>query len=90
MSFPPCFADDESPVIGNCTDVYSNVTNAVDYLLPQATDNVGVTETNVTLPPGSVFPEGTTEVSMVVSDAAGNIATCNFNVTVSGEFFFSL
>ncbi|XP_071810840.1 uncharacterized protein [Apostichopus japonicus] len=82
-SFTVSIYDDESPVIGNCTDVYSNVTNAVDYLLPQATDNVGITETNVTLPPGSVFPEGTTEVSLVVSDAAGNIATCIFNVTVS-------
>jgi hypothetical protein len=34
-------------------------------------------------PSGSVFPAGTTAVTCTATDAAGNIATCGFNVTVN-------
>jgi hypothetical protein len=35
-----------------------------------------------TPPSGAVFPEGTTAVSCVATDADGNISQCSFNVTV--------
>ncbi len=53
----------------------------VDYQL-FATDNCQTVVTIVTPPPGSFFDIGTTEVSAVATDVAGNADTCNFNVTV--------
>jgi protocatechuate 3,4-dioxygenase beta subunit len=37
------------------------------------------------LPSGSVFPVGTTTNTFVVTDAAGNTATCSFDVTVTDD-----
>eukprot|EP00042_Codosiga_hollandica_P058962 m.896514 g.896514 ORF g.896514 m.896514 type:complete len:2070 (+) comp60012_c0_seq1:33-6242(+) len=50
-------------------------------------DNVGVTSaTYITSPTGYVngarFPLGTTQIQFIASDAQGNFATCNFNVTI--------
>ncbi|MFG6494570.1 HYR domain-containing protein [Fictibacillus sp. UD] len=38
-------------------------------------------------PPGSLFPFGTTTVTCTATDAAGNIATCSFTVTVVEQRF---
>src|SRR5690606_35134783 len=37
------------------------------------------------LPSGSEFPIGTTTNTYVVTDAAGNTATCSFTITVTDE-----
>lgn len=50
-----------------------------------ANDNCTITDITVTegIESGGEFPVGTTTVTVVVSDAAGNTATCSFNVTVA-------
>lgn len=57
----------------------------VDFTAPTGTDNCDdVTVTLVTpLGPGDFFPVGTTNVGYIVEDAAGNISSCSFNVTVN-------
>lgn len=82
VSYFVLVSDREPPTVVTCEDVFSNSTNAVDYDLPTATDNVGVTEMEASMPPGSVFQEGVTEVFVTFSDASNNNATCAFNVTV--------
>jgi hypothetical protein len=61
---------------GNCGAV-------VTYTV-QTNDNcTGTTLTQTTgLPSGAVFPAGTTTNTFIVTDAAGNTATCSFTVTV--------
>lgn len=56
----------------------------VTYNAPASTDNCTVQSTVQTagLPSGSVFPLGVTTNTFVVTDAAGNTATCSFNVTI--------
>lgn len=57
----------------------------VNYTTPVAIDNCpGVTTTQTAgLPAGSTFPVGTTVNTFTATDAAGNTATCTFNVTVN-------
>src|SRR5690606_7444886 len=43
-------------------------------------DNVGVTYSHQ---PGSIFPAGTTEITVTASDEAGNESICTFNVIVT-------
>ena len=75
------------PVIANCpTDIMQTVavgqtTAAVTWIPPTATDNV--TPTNqitmvTTHTSGQQFPVGTTAVSYIFRDLAGNEATCTF------------
>jgi uncharacterized repeat protein (TIGR01451 family) len=54
------------------------------YITPVGTDNCGGATTSRTagLESGSVFPIGTTTVTYTVVDAAGNTASCSFQVTV--------
>jgi hypothetical protein len=66
-----------------------NATNAngavVNYTLPVATDNCG-TANVVSIPAsGSVFAIGTTTVSSVATDAAGNQTISTFDVVVAGS-----
>ena len=63
---------------GDCSAV-------VTYTTPVGTDNcTGATTTQTAgLPSGSAFPVGTTTNTFVVTDAAGNTATCSFDVTVN-------
>jgi hypothetical protein len=49
-----------------------------------ASDNVGVTSFSCSMASGSVFPVGKTTVKCDASDAAGNLATASFDVTVLG------
>ncbi|MBS1746371.1 MAG: HYR domain-containing protein, partial [Bacteroidetes bacterium] len=47
--------------------------------------NGGITITQTSgLPSGSIFPMGTTTNSFNLADESGNIATCSFNVTITG------
>ncbi len=57
----------------------------VDYPAPTVSDCSDVT---ITTSPdsGSVFPVGTTTVSVTATDAAGNQSTCSFTVTVLYNF----
>ncbi len=59
---------------------------AVDYSSPTATDNCS----NVMITPskasGSVFPLGTTTVTLTATDGANNQTTCSFTVTVLYNF----
>ncbi|GHC56745.1 HYR domain-containing protein [Ulvibacter litoralis] len=54
-----------------------------EALLNFAFNTSGVTPTQTAgLPSGATFPVGTTTNTFVVTDAAGNTATCSFDVTV--------
>ena len=63
---------------GDCSAV-------VTYTTPVGTDNcTGATTTQTAgLASGSAFPVGTTTNTFEVTDAAGNTATCSFDVTVN-------
>ncbi|GEM_PF-919552 len=80
--------DTEAPVITCLDDIIVNIaaTDAdptVDYETPVGTDNVNaITSQTEGLSSGSQFPEGTTLNTFVARDAAGNSASCSFNVTV--------
>ena len=82
------------PVIANCpTDITQIVaagqTSAtVIWTPPTATDNVTPTD-QITMvathAPGGQFPVGTTTVTYIFMDQAGNDATCSFNIIVQGN-----
>jgi hypothetical protein len=47
-----------------------------------ASDNCSGVQVEASIPSGTFFPVGTTSVTLTATDAAGNTATCSFNVTV--------
>ena len=57
----------------------------VSYVPPFGNDNCAVATTVQTsgLSSGSLFPVGTTTNTFVVTDTAGNVDSCSFNVTVT-------
>ncbi|RKE98314.1 HYR domain-containing protein [Ichthyenterobacterium magnum] len=79
--------DTENPVV-TCPDdiVQSNDSGSCDAVvtfMASATDNCpGVTTSSVPAS-GSVFPLGTTEVTVTATDASGNTDVCTFNVTIN-------
>ncbi|MCO6492278.1 MAG: HYR domain-containing protein, partial [Phaeodactylibacter sp.] len=81
--------DGSAPSFVNCpadiivsTDVGQCEAN-VNFPTPIAEDACGVTVTQTGgLPSGSMFPVGTTTIEFTATDAAGNSATCTFDVTV--------
>ena len=88
--------DTIDPVIASCpTDIMQTVaagqtTAAVTWTPPTATDNITPTDQItmfVTHNIGQQFPVGTTPVSYIFRDLAGNEATCSFNVIVQSELF---
>eukprot|EP00667_Euglena_gracilis_P000080 EG_transcript_80 len=86
-TFTVTIADMEKPSLA-CPANLSTVTDPglpsanVSWATPTPTDNVNVTSLTVTAGPGSRFLAGTTAVTYQARDAAGNLATCTFNVTV--------
>ena len=81
--------DNEAPVIIACPSDTTVSTDplicgaVVNWTLPTASDNCpGVTLTS-THNSGDLFPTGTTTVTCTATDAAGNTATCSFDVTVT-------
>ncbi len=65
---------------GNCSGVATFAPTATD----NCTSNVAVVQTSGPAS-GSVFSLGSTPVSFSATDAAGNMATCSFNVIVSDD-----
>jgi len=59
-----------------------NVNGAPVTYTATASDNVGVTSSSCTPTSGGFFPIGTTTVNCTASDAAGNVGTASFIVTV--------
>jgi hypothetical protein len=82
-------ADAIDPVINNCpTDITvsndaGDCSATVAWTAPTATDNSGSVTLTSNFDPGAVFPVGTTLVTYTATDAAGNMTTCSFNVTVT-------
>jgi PKD repeat protein len=80
--------DTTAPVItcpANIVAVYNPaVCGATINYNVHATDNFSTPVVTITngLASGSVFPLGTTTVTAIATDAAGNTATCSFTVTV--------
>jgi hypothetical protein len=64
--------------VGNDPDQCSAVVN----FSIGATDNCPGVSVQATPPSGSVFPVGSTAVTVSATDASGNTASCTFNVTV--------
>lgn len=86
-SFTVTVTDAEDPVILCQGTVFAGCDTVVNYPLPTATDNCsGVTVNLVSGPAsGDVFTQGTTTVTYEAEDAAGNTASCSFNVIVDVE-----
>ena len=89
-SFDVTVNDTENPAITCPADITTSndpgdCSAVVTYTTPVGTDNcTGVTTTQTAgLPSGSTFPVGTTTNTFEVTDAAGNTATCSFDVTVN-------
>jgi len=85
--FTVTVVDNEAPIIDECPNeiIVSNDPGAcgalVTWTMPFASDNCGVTVTS-SHNSGDFFPIGTTTVIITATDAAGNVATCEFFVTV--------
>jgi hypothetical protein len=83
--------DNELPQIIFCPTNLSIPANpalcgaVVNFIPPSATDNCPGVSSSLTqgLPPGSVFPIGTTVVEYTFADASGNTVSCSFTVTVT-------
>lgn len=74
--------DTEAPVFTSCpTDIFS-CDPVQSWTMPTANDNCAVDTITGTHASGSTFPVGTTTVVYTATDAAGNTATCSFDVTI--------
>ena len=90
-SFTITVSDDDAPTISGCPSSISvgntsgQCSATVNWSAPTATDNCpGVTVALTSgQSPGSTFSLGTVAIQYTATDAAGNTALCNFNVTVS-------
>src|SRR5207244_3249363 len=89
-SFTVTVNDSEPPVIACPTNIVANVdaslcSAVVTYSAPVGTDSCAGAVTTQTggLASGSAFPVGVTTNVFLVTDAAGNTATCSFTVTVN-------
>ena len=90
--------DDTPPVVTGCPTerraTASPGTNSavVFWTEPTATDDSGATPTRTrSHAPGDSFNVGTASVVYTFSDAAGNVATCIFNVVVESgilQFYY--
>ena len=87
-SFDITVEDTEAPVVVCPSDILVTFDNrdcdaVVTWDDPTVSDNCpGATITNSTHSSGEAFMLGTTEVAYEVTDAAGNVSTCSFEVTV--------
>ena len=87
-SFTVTIIDNEKPTIVCPKNVLTNTTVpgsssvVVNYDAPVIADNCPGSTVVCTPPSGAVFPVGDTMVTCVVTDAAGNSASCSFTVTV--------
>lgn len=80
--------NDTTPPVISCpasTTVTANLGSnsaVVSYPAPTATDNCSVPTTSCSPPSGSSFPVGATTATCTATDTAGNMANCQFTVTV--------
>ncbi len=81
--------DTIAPQISCPSDIIQSVdtdlsTAIITYTLPVSIDNCSNTTVTQTagLPSGSEFPIGTTTIAFEVTDIAGNIATCSFDIII--------
>src|SRR5206468_3839038 len=89
-TFTVTVVDNQAPTIICPADISqdndaNNCGAIVNYIAPVGADNcLGATTAQTAgLASGSLFPVGVTTNTFVVTDAAGNTATCSFTVTVS-------
>lgn len=81
--------DNEAPVIIACPADTSVSTDplicgaVVNWIVPNASDNCPGVIMTATHNSGDLFPTGTTTVTYTATDAAGNTATCSFDITVN-------
>jgi hypothetical protein len=84
----PCFPDKTAPKFTGCpasmtvTTTATATTAAATWTAPIATDSCSSVTVTSNYQPGAVFAVGTKTVQYIARDAAGNSATCTFNVTV--------
>ncbi|MBI1223659.1 MAG: HYR domain-containing protein [Bacteroidetes bacterium] len=80
--------DNQPPIITACPPDLNVQAQAigcqavVDWNPAVAVDNCGATTQSFSIPSGSLFSIGSTSVTVVVTDASANTATCQFTVTV--------
>ncbi len=92
-SFNITVVDVAPPVFDNCpSDILQvapppNCEDIVIFSTPTASDNCpGVTVVQTQgLPSGSLFPVGISTIEFTATDAAGNSATCTFDITISED-----
>ncbi|MFT4637746.1 MAG: hypothetical protein ACI8T1_001056 [Verrucomicrobiales bacterium] len=90
FSVPVPAPDTTNPVIsgipGNIVtvpDTLGGTSAVVSWIEPTATDNVGIISLTSTHGSGDTFPAGTTTVVYTATDAAGNLSTASFTITVT-------
>jgi len=86
-SFDVIVEDNEDPTITCPTDVTISTAPGTceataNWTVPAGSDNCSGATVTGTANPGDTFPKGTTTVTYTVTDAAGNTATCAFDVIV--------
>ncbi|MEL6864502.1 MAG: HYR domain-containing protein, partial [Bacteroidota bacterium] len=90
-SFTVTVIDDEAPAWTNCpTDMQlvlpmGQCEMVVNWVIPSASDNCTLANTNASLTPGTVLGVGTTIVSYTAFDNSGNSAQCSFSIQISDQ-----
>ena len=90
-SFQITVTDDEAPVISGTPANITQTADAgqcsavVNYTVPTAADNCGMSAFFGDATPGDIFPVGTTTVTYTASDIHGNINTASFTITVTDD-----
>jgi len=89
-SFKVDVKDGTKPVIANCpANIVIPLTagcNAVaTWTAPTATDDCTLSSLTSTHSPGALFSVGITTVTYTAKDAANNISTCSFTVTITDD-----
>jgi HYR domain/Beta-propeller repeat/Thrombospondin type 3 repeat len=87
-SFTVKVNDTEPPKITCPADINvftSDPGTIVNYPAPTASDNCPGVTTTCTPASGSLFPQGSTNVTCTATDTSGNTATCSFNVSVAPQ-----
>jgi|GEM_PF-2570900 len=78
--------DSEAPVIESPGDqmvaIVAGTSGPVEFAPATATDNSGSVSVTCTPPSGSLFEAGSSTIVCVATDASGNTATTQFNLTV--------
>jgi hypothetical protein len=86
--FDVCVEDTEDPMVAGCPDDIEVPADGggcdaiVNWTEPNFTDNCPGLNVTQNYYPGDTFPVGCTTVIYTATDAAGNVATCEFEVCV--------